>query len=177
MNDIDQALTRLFDRHRIVFWYDAKQELRAEFDALALPGVEKIVLDNNEFGVKYRILREQPDSKFLLYRAGPPPADLDNWLLDVQLAHGEFRADQIALWLTELGLGLEFTRCGRAARRVLPAPAEREDAQEAAASRRHRRPDIRLKMLAVCAGASRAWTRSWRACWRSWPTAGTRRCS
>ena len=29
MNDrIAQALTKLFDRHRIVFWYDTKQELR-----------------------------------------------------------------------------------------------------------------------------------------------------
>ena len=36
MNDrIAQALTKLFDRHRIVFWYDAKQELRDDFEALS----------------------------------------------------------------------------------------------------------------------------------------------
>src|SRR5687767_11714816 len=108
MTQISQALTRLFDRHRIVFWTDAKQELRAEFDALALDGIEKIVLNNNQFSVKYRILRQEPEQRFLLYHAGPPPAPLDNWLLDVQLAHGEFRADQTALWLSELGLGIEF---------------------------------------------------------------------
>jgi len=39
---------------------------------------------------------------------GPQPEDLDNWLLDVQLAHGEFRTDQVAIWLAELDLGLEF---------------------------------------------------------------------
>ena len=33
----------------------------------------------------------------MLYFAGPAPADLDNWFLDVQLAYGEFRADQIAI--------------------------------------------------------------------------------
>jgi ATP-dependent Lon protease len=66
------------------------------------------VLENNEFGVKHRILRQEPTRKFLLYHAGPPPADLDNWLLDVQLAHAVFRADQTALWLSELGLGQEF---------------------------------------------------------------------
>src|SRR5690554_5450623 len=108
MTQITQALERLFDRHRIVFWYDAKLELRAEFDAVAMDGVEKIVLDNNQFSVKYRILRQEPAKRFLLYHAGPPPADPDNWLLDVQLAHGEFRADQTALWLSELGLGPEF---------------------------------------------------------------------
>jgi hypothetical protein len=36
MNDrITQSLTKLFEKHRIVFWYDAKQELRQEFEAIA----------------------------------------------------------------------------------------------------------------------------------------------
>ena len=109
MSQIETALAKIFDRQRIVFWYDVKRELRAEFDALALPGVEKIVLGNNQFGVKYRILREAPEQKFLLYHEGPPPEDIDNWLLDVELAHGSFRADQTALWVHELGLGPEFT--------------------------------------------------------------------
>ena len=47
MTEIQNALTRIFDRHRIVFWYDEKAELRAEFDALDLPAVEKITLGNN----------------------------------------------------------------------------------------------------------------------------------
>jgi hypothetical protein len=92
MNErIAQALTKLFDRYRIVFWYDAKQELRDDFETLQLPFIEKLELTNNEYGLKYRILGEEPEQKFLLYREGPPPADLDNWLLDVQLSHGEFR--------------------------------------------------------------------------------------
>ena len=57
---ITQALRRLFERYRIVFWYDAKQELRNDFDALQLTGIEKVELINNEFAVKYRLLREQP---------------------------------------------------------------------------------------------------------------------
>ncbi len=52
MNDrIAQALTKLFDRHRIVFWYDVKHELRADFWAIQLPGVEKLELGNNKYGV------------------------------------------------------------------------------------------------------------------------------
>jgi hypothetical protein len=76
MNEISQALTRLFDRHRIIFWYDAKAELGAEYETLTLPDVEKISLGNNQFGVKYRILSQEPQQKFLLYHAGQRPEHL-----------------------------------------------------------------------------------------------------
>ena len=46
-NRIAQALAKLFDRHRIVFWNDAKQELRDDFESLQLSGVEKLELSNN----------------------------------------------------------------------------------------------------------------------------------
>jgi len=153
MNDrIAQALTKLFDRHRIVFWYDAKQELRDNFEALALPGVEKLELNNNEYGVKYRILREQPEQKFLLYREGPQPEDLDNWLLDVQLAHGEFRTDQVAIWLSEMELGLEFNDVVLAHAEFFQA-SKRKDALKKLLKSDDTPGQIRLKMLAVCTGS------------------------
>ncbi len=153
MNDrIAQALTKLFDRHRIVFWYDAKQELRDDFDALQLPGVEKLELTNNEYGIKYKLLREHPEQKFLLYREGPQPADLNNWLLDVQLAHGEFRTDQVAIWLSELELGLEFTDVVQAHAEFFQA-IKRKEALKKLLKTDDTRGQIRLKMLAVCAGS------------------------
>lgn len=151
-NRIAQALTKLFDRHRIVFWYDAKQELRDDFEALSLPGVEKLELTNNEYGIKYRLLREQPEQKFLLYREGPQPADLDNWLLDVQLAHGEFRTDQVAIWLSELELGLEFTDVVQAHAEFFQA-IKRKDALKKLLKADDTAGQIRLKMLAVCTGS------------------------
>lgn len=60
MASLTEPLQRLFKKHRIVFWYDAKKELREDFEALDLTDVEKIELNNNEFGVKYRVLRERP---------------------------------------------------------------------------------------------------------------------
>lgn len=146
------ALTRLFEKHRIVFWYDAKKEMAEEYAALELPDIEKVEIANNEFGLKYRILRQEPKTKFLLYNAGPQPADASNWLLDVLLAQGEFRADQQALWLAELGLGREFAglleehgEFFRSAKRIrqLEASLGGDDTAKT----------IRLKMLAVCAGA------------------------
>ena len=150
---IVQALNRLFERHRIVFWNDTNRELREEFDSVQLEGVEKIELVNNEFGVKYRILREQPEQKFLIYREGAQPPMLDNWLLDVELAHGEFRADQASIWLSELELGSEF-------RDVVEEHSEFfKSAKRIESLKKLLKADdthgmIRLKMLAVCAGSA-----------------------
>ncbi|MBN1247608.1 MAG: BREX-1 system phosphatase PglZ type A, partial [Anaerolineae bacterium] len=153
MTQITQALTRLFDRHRIIVWYDAKRELRHEFDAVDLPGVDKIVLDNNAFGVKYRILREAPERKALLYHAGPAPENLlDNWLLDVELAYGQFRADQVSLWLGEMGLGLEFADTVAPHAEFFQA-ARRREALKASLVKDDTPRQVWLKMLAVCAGA------------------------
>ncbi len=152
MEKIKQALDKAFEKHRIVFWYDAKKELRSDFEALDLPNVEKVELNNNEFGVKYRILREQPQQKFLLYHEGPQPADLDNWLLDVLLAHHEFRTERIAIWLSELDLGSEFSDIASEHQYFFNAAKRREGLK------RLRRDDdtpgkIRMKMMAVCVSA------------------------
>ena len=111
-NRIQQALSRLFEKHRIIFWYDEKKELRADYDSIELTGIEKVEIADNEFGLKYRVLREQPKQQFLLYKEGPQPDDLNNWLLDVQLAHDIFRTDQSAIWLSELELPNEFIEIG-----------------------------------------------------------------
>ena len=149
---INYALGRLFDKHRVVFWYDTKQELRSDFEAVSIPDVEKLEIANNEYGLKHRILREAPEQKFLLYKEGPQPEDLDNWLLDVQLAHGEFRTDQVAIWLSELELGLEFAEIAQAHTEFFQAIKRKE------ALKKLLKPDdtagqLRLKMLAVCAGS------------------------
>lgn len=152
MDAIEYTLQRLFNQHRIVVWTDAESELTTAYNELWLLGVEKIAIDDNEFAVKHRILREEPDSKFLLYRPGPPPDDRDNWLLDVELAAGAFRADQAALWLLELGLDQTF----------MELPDQHEPFFQAAARRAALKTllddndsarQIRLKMLAVAASA------------------------
>jgi uncharacterized protein (TIGR02687 family) len=149
---IAQALNNLFEQHRIVYWNDADAQLREKFDALDLPTVEKLEIKNNEYRLKYHILREQPKQKFLLYRPGPQPADLENWLLDIQLAHGEFQADQASMWLSEFGFSPhhEFVA-------LVKNHAEfyRDDTRKDKLKRLLRADDkpnaIRLKQLAICA--------------------------
>jgi len=149
---IAQALNKLFEKHRIVFWYDSKKQLREEFDALALTDVEKIIMTNNEFGVKYRILREQPDQKFLLYQEGPQPEDINNWLLDVLLANAEFRTDQAAIWLSELELGIEFAEVIENHKEFFQN-VKRKESLKQTLKNDDTAGMIKLKMLAVCAGS------------------------
>lgn len=154
MNDITKALNRLFNKHRIVFWYDRNQELRQEYGEVWLPGVTKVEIGNNQFGLKYRILRQEPNQKFLLYHDGPEPDDIDNWLLDIELANGVFRADQVSLWASELGLGPEFYDLVAEHSGFMTADGRRADLKEILAPNEDTHRDIRLKMSAVCARTS-----------------------
>lgn len=150
--NIKQALNKLFERHRIVFWYDTEKELRSDFERLELEGIEKIEINHNEFGLKYRILREQPQQKFLLYYEGKEPEYLDNWLLDIQLAQGKFCTDQVSLWLTELELGLEFGDVVQPHREFFQS-RQRREALKQLLHPHDTKTNIRLKMLAVCTAA------------------------
>lgn len=150
MNEIEQALDKLFQKYRIVFWYDEKKELREDFESINLDAVKKLEILNNEFNIKHLILRESPKQNFLIYNHGPKPSNLDNWLLDVLLANTEFRTDQAAIWLIELGLPIEFTDLANthryffksaARRKVLKSRLNKDDAENG----------ILLKMLAACA--------------------------
>jgi uncharacterized protein (TIGR02687 family) len=152
MDKISQAITRLFDKHRIVFWYDTKKELRQEYESLWLPGIEKVELSNNEYRVKYLILREKPSQKFLLYHEGQLPDELNNWLLDIQLAQGVFSADQEALWANEVGLPHNLSDL------VTLHPEFFKDEQRRLALKTSLKAEdthdiVRVKMMSICARA------------------------
>jgi uncharacterized protein (TIGR02687 family) len=149
---IAQALSKLFAKHRIVFWNDEEDSLRKDFDAVSLEGVEKVEVVNNQFGLKYRMLRQEPERKFLVYHKGPLPADKDNWLLDVQLAHTDFRTDKASLWLTELELPYEFKPIVSKHEHFFGL-ARRRDRLRASVSKTDTPSQILLKMLGICADA------------------------
>ncbi len=107
MNKIQQALEKLFQQHRLIFWYDDKAEMIESFDAFELPAVKKVKIENNEFGLKYRLLKQEPEQKFLIYSVQAQPPDADNCLLDLNLAHYVFAADMASLRLQELGWAID----------------------------------------------------------------------
>jgi uncharacterized protein (TIGR02687 family) len=149
---ITASLERLFDEHRIVFWYDAARDMRGEFDAVELAGVTKVEIANNQFGLKYRMLRQEPKAKFLVFHDGPEPGNAANWLLDLQLATAVFKADQAGIWLGELGLPPQFESVVRDHMEFYRSKvrvAELKRLLHAADTQ----SQVRLRMLAVCAGA------------------------
>ena len=108
---IQSALVTAFADQRIVIWHDPESEYVSDLTSLELPEVEIVQVENNEFGLKYRMLREEPKRKFLVYRSGAVPQGIDNWLLDIELAFGTFSADKGSLIQQELGLaGAEMQR-------------------------------------------------------------------
>lgn len=100
-------LQRWFETQRIVFWHDPDGEYAADMDGLDLPDVAKVHVANDEYGIKNRLLHDERKAQFLIYRSGPAPADINNWLLDLELAYGVFTADQTTLVAQDLGLHTE----------------------------------------------------------------------
>lgn len=108
MNKIVEALEQRFSEKRIIFWYDEKAEFLEQFKDLNLFDITKIHIEGNEFAVKYLNEKQHSYGKFLLYFSKPRPANEDNWLLDMELAHYIFRTDQEAMFLQEIGLEYRF---------------------------------------------------------------------
>ncbi len=97
-------LMRWFDSRRVVFWHDPEGQYAADVDSLDLPGIQAIRVANDEFAVKNRLLHDEPETKFLVYRSGRVPSGIGDWLLDLELAYGVFTADRTALVAQDLGL-------------------------------------------------------------------------
>ncbi|HJG42481.1 BREX-1 system phosphatase PglZ type A [Corynebacterium phoceense] len=106
MSSLESVLPHLeekFAAQRIVFWHDDEAEFSAEIDSLAIPGVTVVKVANNELGIKDKLITSADDEKFLVYRAGTVPKGTNNWLLDQELAYGNFSADSTALLREEFG--------------------------------------------------------------------------
>lgn len=90
---------------RIVFWEDEAGEFADAIGDLSLDGAEVAVVDRNEFQTKRRVLHDEPDRRFLVYRSGGAGDPSYDFLLDVKLAAEPFSCSQAAVWAQDCGLG------------------------------------------------------------------------
>ena len=104
---IRDSLKNLFLHHRIVFWHDNKNEMHEDFKQIKIKDVENIEICNNEFSVKYKVLREKPNQKFLIYKNVFNQKE-ENWLKDIELYSGIFSTDKVKIWMSELELESYF---------------------------------------------------------------------
>ena len=154
MKRIYDSLEKIFQRHRIVFWYDAKGEWFEAFDGFPSENVVKLKVVANEFGTKVQIVRESdPLRKFLLYVPTDRPTDADNWLLDLLLQGYEYRADKASLALQEAGLSSEFLHLAEEHTAYFHS-GKRVQALKELLEKDDQDREIRLKMMAVLASTA-----------------------
>ena len=108
---LEKSLTARFEQgpkagsRHIAFWYDPEAEFADDVDELAASlGASVIRPNGDEFAIKHRLLKLEPDQNFVVYRQAQRAEGADNWLLDLELAYGLFSADKAALIGEDLGL-------------------------------------------------------------------------
>ena len=155
-NKVQAALEKKFQEHRILFWYEGKAELTSLFDNLQIPGVEKLMIENNEFTLKHRMLILQPNQRFLVYQSKPRPIDNENWLLDILLSNFEFQTEASALFLNDLELPPEFKPLIQQHEGFF-TNEKRISELKALLEPDDREGKIRLKMISILCGCEADW--------------------
>ena len=108
--NIQAKLADACAKARIVFWEDVSGEFAQDVRELDLPGVTVVDVRGCALATKRRVLRDERDGNFLLYRAGGAPCIEEDFLLDVKMLARPFSATQSASWAEDTGLPIEAAR-------------------------------------------------------------------
>ena len=94
-------LKEYYERH-IIFWHDPEGEFAEEIDTLQLDNAKVLKLTGkNQFLTKKILSHDDLESNYLVYVPFDYESLEDNWLLDIEIASGSFRADLISMWMDE----------------------------------------------------------------------------
>lgn len=150
---VNDALDKLFQQERIVFWNDPNREFVGYLTGSLFSPVEGVkVIRLDETGAldaKLQIERIEPDSKFLIYSPAEEPNYEDDWLLDIRLYSRNFRADKASIILEELGLQTQHLREHLDQRRKFCDNKERLQKLKSLVVPEDTADDLDRKMLAV----------------------------
>ncbi len=155
MKRIHDSLMTVFQRHRLVFWYDAAGEWRAAFESFdgAAAGIHKREVQGDEFGVKVAIHRAGREARWLVYVPAACPPDADNWLLDLLLQGYAYKADRASLAVQEAGLDYALQPVVEAHLQFFTSP-RRVQALQKLARDDDMPASLQLKMMAVALEAA-----------------------
>src|SRR5262245_29611611 len=154
MKRIHDSLKRVFEQHRLVFWYDGAGEWAETFEAFADKRVTNLKVEGNEFGAKVRIIRDpNPAARYLVYIPTARPTDAANWLLDLLLQGYEYKADKASLALQDVGLPHEFLHLAQEHAAFFRSE-KRNQALKELLGKDDQSRDVQLKMMAVLAGTA-----------------------
>ncbi|MDA1348822.1 MAG: BREX-1 system phosphatase PglZ type A, partial [Chloroflexi bacterium] len=150
---VNDALDKLFQEERIVFWNDPDKEFLAYMDEQLfspIEGVKVLRLDQTgALAAKLLIERKEANGRFLIYAPEEEPDYENDWLLDIRLYSRSFRADRASILLEELGLTTQHLREHLAQRRKFFDNKERLQKLKSLVSPEDTADDLDRKMLAV----------------------------
>jgi len=153
---VTEALAKLFEEERVVFWNDPDKDFFEMFTGKMfspVDGVSVIRLDQTPaLQAKIRIERDEPESKFLVYSPTEEPEDpLNDWLFDIRLYSRCFYADRGSMDVEALGLKSPLLREHLNQRRKFLDNKERFQRLKSIASPEDGADDIDRKMVSVVA--------------------------
>lgn len=160
---LTDSLRRIFDeeKHRLVFWYDAKREFEDSINLLDLNGVNILRLDETgALELKIRLEIEDTEGTYLLYAPHAEPAPEDDWLLDVRLYSRTFYADKSSILLNDLELELQSLREHLARRQLFFRSQDRLNRLKKWVRPDDREAELDRKMTAVLVRADQPETSS-----------------
>lgn len=103
--DIEQRLQgRLSGFQRLVFWEDPAGDYAELVGELAVDGATVLDITGRELASKRRVLRCEPQGRFVLYRSGGEPDAADDLVYDLKLAATPFSCSMEGLWAEECGI-------------------------------------------------------------------------
>lgn len=91
-----------------MFWQDPSTTYRDVLGSLDIPSATVIDATDAELTTKRRVLREEPQAKFVIYRAGEEPEPTEDLIYDVVLRSARFSCSEEGVWAEECGIPAEL---------------------------------------------------------------------
>lgn len=95
-------------KQRLVFWQDVPGSYREALGSLTIADVAIVDATDTELATKRRVLRDEPRSRFVIYRAGEEPEPTEDLIYDLMLRSARFSCSEEGVWAEECGVPAEL---------------------------------------------------------------------
>lgn len=157
--EIAGRLEAYFDgKHRLVIWEDEEGGYTEILEHLRIDGASIVDVTGRELASKRRILRDEYEGRFVIYRQGSLPAPADDFLYDLKLAALPFIVSTEGIWAEECGIPVNLSDDLNAYSRFF-ASAERKQRLKDSALPKSTPDDLARAVLAACVATSATYWR------------------
>jgi len=109
VQDIQQRLAATASSSNgLLFWEDPSAEYREAIPQLHVSGLDIVDATGRELETKRRVLRNQPDARYVIYRAGEVPVPTDDLIYDLKCASTPFTVAVEGLWAQQCGIDPQY---------------------------------------------------------------------